>query len=564
MILGITLIVKNESEKIIETLVPFIEYGINDILIIDTGSEDDTCDKIKSLSDKIIIENSTFDGFDNSRNLALKISKEKFNDEVKFILMVDVEWYAKYIDYLVKFCQLNVDSEADIFYINLYLENNISNKKPCLFKRDGNGYYRGKLHETPVGKEGKIVPKFHFLVFQTETGLDKTRKRNKEFDIPFYLNKGKSIKYDEIFHLAQAYHNIKDYNNAVINYLEVVNHDESTDKFRYIASYRIGEIGFITNNIVQSIIGYSEANIISPSRCEPLFKLTQLNDGFMRYKLIKNCCNINIPTDPTDIFVEVNIYEIYRYYELANTCHIIGKYKEGKEALKKYFQKVDENHHLYKNAKELEEKLSKKIVVLILTSPGYELYNSIMTKYMENYEFDFYFYQFSEMYDEITTINHNIYIPGVESKIPGILDKTLKVFKMFENYDYIVRINSTSIVNFTKVIFNKDYWGYLNSTKLNVNDEFGVTKEFLERIGGNLEFVSGKCICLSKTAVNIILNSKIDLNVMDDIAIALLMRDNYKLDLESSFSRDFDNNQAILIACTTPEIMTFVIDYVME
>ena len=43
-------------------------------------------------------------------------------------------------------------------------------------------------------------------------------------------------------------------------------------------------------------------------------------------------------------------------------------------------------------------------------------------------------------------------IKGVETFIPGILDKTVKAFKFFENkyeeYDYITRTNISKIVNF--------------------------------------------------------------------------------------------------------------------
>lgn len=562
-ILGITCIVKNESERVQETLEPFITFGITNILVLDTGSEDDTVNKVRLCSDKIIIEHSEFQGYSKSRNLALEMCKDSFDKSVKFILMIDIEWYAEYINDLVKFCNISKDSDCDIFYINLLLEAGMMNKKACLFRRNGKGHYEKDLHEIAEGKTGGCVPKFQFKIKQTEAGLEKTRVRNVEFDIPFYLSKGDDITYDELFHLAQTYHNIKDYLNAIETYKKVYEHEKACNPFKYMAAYRIGEIGLVTCKLTVAFIGYTSAYSISPLRCESIFRLAQLSDGLVKYRLLKDCCTITMPTDPKEIFVATEIYNIYRYYELASACHIVGKYKEGKQLLKRVINKITSVHPLWNESKELEIKLSKKIVILILNSPGYESYNTVMEKYLKNFEFEFYFYQFSDLYNEITTIGHYIYIPGEETMVPGILDKTIQVFKMFSEYDYIVRLNATSILNFTKVEFIGDYWGYLNSGSLDVNEEFGITVDFLEKVG-NLEFISGKCICLSKLAVNILLKSEIDMTIMDDIAISLAMRPHFSINHTNSFSKDLDNINTTLIYTSDSETMELVIDNLLK
>jgi tetratricopeptide (TPR) repeat protein len=562
-ILGIACIVKNESEKVKETLSPFITFGITNILVLDTGSIDDTCEKVKSLSDKITIGHAEFNGFDKSRNLALDMARDSFDESVKFILMIDIEWYAEYINDLVKFCDLSKNTDCDIFYISLLLEGHTLNKKACLFRRHGTGFYKNVLHEYAVGKEGKCVPKFHMKVIHSEIGLEKTKTRNIEFDIPFYFSKGDDIEYCDLFHLAQAYHNIKNHEKAIEAYQKVYENEKALDTFKYVSAYRIGEIAIVENNIFLAVIGYTLAYTIAPWRCESIFRLSQINVGLTKYKLIKECCTIKIPTDISEIFSLTEIYNVSRYYELANACFIVGKYKEGKEAIKRVLYKITSIHPLFKLAKDLEIKLSKNIVILILTSPDYEDYNAIMETYLNNFGFEFYFYQFSDRYDKITTVGHQIYIPGVETMVPGILDKTIKVFKMFSTYDYIIRLNATSILNLTKVKFDGDYWGYYNSVKLEVNDEYGITEEFLKRIV-ELEFVSGKCICLSKAAITILLNSEIDMTIMDDIAIALAMKPHYSINLNSSFSKDIDCIEATLISCSDTETMEFVINELVK
>lgn len=562
-ILGIICIVKDESEKIIETFDPFVNFGIENILILDTGSIDDTCNKIRSMSDKIIIGHTIFDGFDKSRNLCLEMAKDSFNESVKFILMIDIEWYAENINDLVNFCNLFKDSEYDIFYIDLLLDSNVIIKKGCLFRRNGNGHYENPIHEKIIGTGEKSVPKFHMKVKQTQYGMEKTKLRNINYDIPYYLSKGDNISYDDLFHLAQTYHNIKDYEKAINNYKKVCDHQDVSDQFKYAAAYRIGEIGLLEKKFTVAIMGYTLAYTSSPWRCESLFRLSQLNEGNIKYKLIKECCNIKMTSDYKELFVAKEIYDIYRYYELANACFIIGKYKEGKNEITKVLKKINSIHPLYNAAKELEVKLSTKIVILILSSPGYEEFNEVMERYFLNFDFEFYFYSFSKDYDEITTVDHNIYIPGNETLIPGILDKTLKVFERFSNYDYIIRLNSTSILNLTKVKFDSNYWGYLNSIKLEINEDYGITKEFLER-NEDLKFISGKCICMSKAAINILLNSRIEKNIMDDIYISLAMKSYYSINLTNSFSNDLENLESTLISCSNIDVMNLIIDKLLE
>ena len=117
-IIAIVCMVKNEEEKIYNTLLPFVEYGFENILVNDTGSEDNTCGVIRDLSEKIIIEHSSFENYSKSRNLTLDMSKEAF-EGIKFILMIDCEWYVNNLVSLVKFCSDNIDSTDDCFNVEV-------------------------------------------------------------------------------------------------------------------------------------------------------------------------------------------------------------------------------------------------------------------------------------------------------------------------------------------------------------------------------------------------------------------------------------------------------------
>lgn len=581
-ILGVVCIVKNEEEKIRQTLSPFVDFGIKNIFVNDTGSEDETILKVNELSSDIIVGNILFENFSQARNLTLEMAKNIFPSEVKFLLMLDCEWYAENITDLIKFCIKHESDDKDFYFINLYCENNILNRLGCLFKRDGNGVYVNELHERATGKHGCLVPKFLFKVLQSNYGINKTKKRNLEFDIPYYLSKDELITNEQIFYLAQAYHNIQDYDNA-IKYYAILS--EEKEDYQYICSYRIAEIYFLTKNHQMAFLYYIKAIAFNSDRCEPYLKISQLLDGISKYNWAKKACEIKMPESVKETFLETECYNIYRYLELARGCLNVKKYKEGTVAINKVLEKIDFRSSLYEEVIFLERLLKRRVVILILTSPNYHEYNEIMERYLNNFEFDFYFYEYSNEYSELTIRDHHIYLPGEESYLPGILSKTIEVFKIFSMYDYIIRLNSTTFINlnevklgcenFTSFKFshlneqdstkrkNFNYFGYFNSTNLVLNVDYGVTQEFLNEIGGNLEFVSGKCIILSNSAIRIFLNSKFSkYNIMDDIAIAASMKGYYKIDHINSFNNDLyiSSEKNILTFCSSPEIMDILIN----
>lgn len=560
----ITAIVKNESEKIQETLIPFVEAGFTKILIVDTGSDDNTCQKISELSKDIIIGHCEFKNYSYARNIALSMCREEF-EESDFIFMIDCEWYVSQLDNLKIFCLENKDKDFDYFEVNLLMNNKICNPMRCLFRTKGNSKYEGDLHEIANGLSGGLVPNFIINCIQTEYGLNKTRERNINFDIPYYLSKIERTN-SETFYLAQAYHNIKDYDNAILYYKELIEKESNL----YICYYRIAEILFVNNDYESAILYYFKAITINPRRCEPYVRLSQLFYFKNKYELAKLAYqNSSIPNN--EIFIEIDCYNYYRYLELIRGCIAVKKYKEGIKILYEYcndnnisLNDVSDELKFYKNL------LKRRIVILILTSPGYEEYNKIMFDYLSNFDIEFYFYSYCESDFSIT--NHNINFKGQETFIPGILNKTINVFSMFSEYDYIMRINATTFVDMTKVEFgcenynmtvkdatskngerqNFDYYGYLNSTSLDENIKYGVTKEFLEK-NGSIPFVSGKCIILSNKAINKFLSNGIDRTVMDDISIALSLRE-YKIDHINSFS-DYVNNKSVITICSSPEIM---------
>lgn len=550
----ITGIVKNESEKVKTTYNPFIDLFEN-ICIVDTGSDDDTVSKINQISERIKIGHTVFKNFSQSRNVALMMCREEYS-ESKFIFMIDAEWKVNGIDKLIKFSDENQDSDADYYQINCIIDNETMINIGCFIKLNGNSIYEKCIHETPTGKCGGTIPDVYIYVEQSKYGLEKTKNRNLTFDIPYYLSKKRTSM--ETFFLAQAYHNIKDYENAIKYYSEIITKNE----YIYLCNYRIGEIYFVTEQYDTALFNYFQAIINDNRRCEPYLRIAQIFSGKNKYDMAK------IAFEKGDVicdchFIDISIYFYHRYIEMMKACLAMKKYKEGLCIYQQYLN--DRNLKDDEVSQEIlfyKRKLERKAVILILTSPGYEKFNEVMEIYLKNFDIEFYFYSFADV-KHITKVGNYIQIPGKETFIPGILDKTLVVLRMFSDYDYIIRLNSTTFIDLTRVTFgiedynkylskpneNSDYYGYYSSIDLRENEKYGVTKDFLSK-NGSFPFISGKCIVLSKNAVEHFLYNEIDRDVMDDISIALSLKDKYPIIHNISFG---DNG--ILRQCFTPEDM---------
>lgn len=551
----ITGIVKNESEKVIETFNPFISMFKN-ICIVDTGSEDDTIMKISELSKRIKIGHTDFENFSHARNIALMMCREEYVDS-KFIFMVDVEWIVDDIDKLIKFCYEKENDDSDYYELNCIIDNELMIKIGCLIRLNSNCIYEKDLHETPIGKCGGIVPDVIIHVNQSNYGIEKTKNRNINYDIPYYLAKEK-LTLLETFFLAQAYHNIKDYENAIKYYSKIA----YEPIYSFLCNYRIGEIKFVTKKYNEAISSYFLAIIGDNDRCESYLRIAQLSQGKIKYDMAKIAyekCKI-INNGP---FIDVTIYSYYKYIEMMKSCLAMKQYKEGLNIYQQYLN--DRKLRDDETPQEIffyKEKLQRKIVILILTSPGYEKFNEVMKLYLQQFDLEFYFYSFGDV-EDITIIDNNIYIPGKETFIPGILDKTIKVFRMFSDYDYIVRLNSTTFIDLSRVTFgiedyneyisnqneNFNYYGYLSSIDLKENEKYGITKEFLSKYG-TFPFISGKCIILSKQAVKYFLYHKINNDIMDDISIALSLKNQYPIVHNISIGEN-----GILKICDSPECM---------
>ena len=164
-----------------------------------------------------------------------------------------------------------------------------------------------------------------------------------------------------------------------------------------------------------------------------------------------------------------------------------------------------------------------------LTKKYYKRFSNVKTIYYhfnENLNNDY------ELKDDILNIK------GKETYIPGILDKTIKAFEYIDknyNYDYLIRTNISTIVNFDLLTqYLQD-----NTIKYGGGFKIMITKDhpYLDLI--NLIYSSGTSIIFSKGTLTHFLNKKqfIRTDAIDDVSIGLLMRDHLP-DIEQHYITD--------------------------
>ena len=173
----------------------------------------------------------------------------------------------------------------------------------------------------------------------------------------------------------------------------------------------------------------------------------------------------------------------------------------------------------------------------------YEHHKNVYVKtYFMKYKDDIEGY---ELHDNI------LYMNGKESYVPGIILKTLKGFKYFENelgnYDYIVRSNLSTIIDFR-----------LLAEELETNPIHfygGGHKRNLQWTGGGIEdstwfgtdYIEGTCIIFTPTAVKYVLDNihLVRTNIIDDVSIAIFMREH----ASNEKVQDIDPSRYAIVPC---------------
>lgn len=530
----LNMIVKNESHVILETLkllTPYINYWV----ICDTGSTDNTKEIITEYFKEVNISGEMYDDpwmdFDINRTLAITRAYKKAD----YIFVFDADDKIQ-----GKFEIPNKEIDSYFLKIGSFLKF----KRKFLFKGDLRWRYKSVVHEFCICESKNPITEMliegDYNVISCRTGA-RNLDPNKYFkDIKKILSRYDNepdLKSRYQFYLGQSYFDKGDYDSSMIWY-EKRTKSGGYEEEIYYSHLRIAECMTKKEYDVNEIIDeYQKAIKFLPERLEAYFYsgiLWKNNNLEMAEKFLEEGENYK-NLKKYSLFIRIDIYNWLNTYELAKVKFELDKYEEALEILETLEAKPEikflKKQCLIKVNRASENKL--KIINLILYNPTteYDLMKENLEIYLKNKNINYYFYVFDEnLIEKYKIENRIIYIRGKEDYISGILYKTIQVLKLFEDYDYIVRSNISTFIDFD--ILNtfmednpSDYTGPSRFLYAYQNDSSGYTKEKIEQYG-KFPFISGICIILSEKSVNFILENEellMSYGLVDDLAIGLLM-----------------------------------------
>ncbi|MEW8992946.1 glycosyltransferase [Clostridium sp.] len=151
--ISICMMVKNEEkniEKCLESLKYVLEKVPSELIILDTGSEDNTVNIAKKYTDKVYFEKWNND-FSDMRNKSIRYATGKW------IFIIDADEVLEDANEINSFFNSGKYKRFNSGFVKIksYIRKDYYNIAcvPRLFKRDGDFRYKGKIHEQPIIKE---------------------------------------------------------------------------------------------------------------------------------------------------------------------------------------------------------------------------------------------------------------------------------------------------------------------------------------------------------------------------------------------------------------------------
>lgn len=360
-LLVVVLMVKNEASVIEATVQPFIEGGVRDFVIFDTGSTDGTqaiaADFFKrhAILNAHIIEEPFID-FATSRNHALEAAERLFPDAV-FMLMPDAEWYINNASALLQFCKCIEYGHCGSYLVKI--QNDFSAfYTPRLIRCHKNIRFVGRVHEILNEVSSVGVPDAVFFEWHpSHDGLKKSQQRWQR-DRDLLLKSYAEDQYDcrTLFYLGQTYACLEDWENAYTYYTRraALKGWEEED---YETFYRLGAVAQRLNVQKDALVPlpvqyYLKAFSLRPHRAEPLVQIAQyyIAEDEMELAFLYAARAVQLPYPTQDIlFVDKYMYECMRYDVLGTVAWYVGEYELGEWAIRQALAREPHSGRLHTN-----------------------------------------------------------------------------------------------------------------------------------------------------------------------------------------------------------------------
>lgn len=261
-------IVKNE-EKIIERMLRSVIHVIDFFVIIDTGSDDNTIEKIKNFfinyNIKGIIKKSNFINFEHNRNEALKLCYDTC-DKNSYILLLDADMILmmeKDIKHLlIKDCYTILQEDETYSYRNIRI-----------VKNNNKYHYKGYTHEALITNEIYDLPCSKIKIIDKQDGGCKKNKLMRDVKLLNDAIKDFPSETRNYFYLANTYFGLLEMQKAADYYHLRIDMGGWVEELWY-CYYRLAQIYFnFPSSEVKGISCLIEAYQINPNRLENIYVL---------------------------------------------------------------------------------------------------------------------------------------------------------------------------------------------------------------------------------------------------------------------------------------------------
>ena len=355
----LNMIVKDESaiiEKCLNSVAPYLDYYV----ICDTGSSDDTKEKIKKVMDshgvKGEIHDIEFRNFEYARNEALKRAKASSVD-FDYILLDDADMIFE-----VENENWKDELEKDYYLVSQY--NQLSYHNVRLVRKKSETKYVGVTHEyiDCKGEKG-IIDSVRYL----DLACGSSRKEKFERDARLLLEgvekeKNQNLVTRYYFYLGQTYFDMRDYSKALRYYKERIKRGGWVEEV-YFSMYRMGLCYKELGEEEAMLHAFIEAYNHHPARIETIYELSSYyrmkKKYFPAYMFAKTACSMEFPNQDL-LFVGKDIYDFKRWDEFGICAYWVGMYEESKNICEQLLTAgvvpSDQIHRVKENLKFAEEK----------------------------------------------------------------------------------------------------------------------------------------------------------------------------------------------------------------
>lgn len=319
MTLGLVMIVKNESERI-EACLDAVKPYVDSYTIVDTGSTDDTIQKIDSvLGDKVTIWYERFVNFGVSRSFALHVAK----DTADWLLCLDADMIAHWNPEWTPFTESNIEA----YLLETSTDSSWSNRLPLLIR--GNIAWKsvGAVHEYLAKMDDSpIITKVaDFITIQTENRStpEKQQWYAKMLEEEL-VDTSHPLSPRSLFYLAKTYQELGD-SRALSVYRRrtaLLPGAEET----YNALVRQGQL----EEWPHCIVAWMRANEMRPWRLEARYHLARVLREHELYgtAYLWASMNLNEP-NPDSVFVDTWIWDYGMKFERSISASRLGYHEEA-------------------------------------------------------------------------------------------------------------------------------------------------------------------------------------------------------------------------------------------